>query len=86
MADEIEDMVTNYTKYGLTENEVVVGKALMDLMRNWEEILPDVGSNKLQKSKVLYFLRESTYMSTKEIRENMKQFKKVYYAIKRDEL
>lgn len=86
MACEITDMITNSTKYGLTENEVIVGKALVDLMTNWDEILPDDGSNKLQKSKVLYFLRESTYMTTKEIRENMKQFKKVYQAIKKTEL
>lgn len=86
ITDEIEDMVKNSDKYGLSENEVIVGNALIDLMKNWDQILQDVGSNKLQKSKVLYYLRETTYMTTKEIRENMKQFKKVYYAIKNDNL
>lgn len=83
MADEIEDMISHDKKYGLTEGEVIVGESLMLLLRNWENILEETESNKLQKSKVLYFLRESTMMSTKEIRENMKQYKKVYYAIKK---
>lgn len=40
-------------------------------------------SNKLQKSKILYFLREETMMSTKEVRDNMKKYKSVYAALKK---
>jgi hypothetical protein len=66
----------------LTENEKKVGLALCELFENWEDILYSSGSYKLQKSCVLYFLREETLMTTKELRDNMSRFKKEYYALK----
>lgn len=83
IANEIERMVDNYDEHLLNENEVKVGNALVDLLRNWEEVLPNGGSNKLQKSSVLYFLREETMMSTKEVRDNMKKYKCVYKLLKK---
>ena len=68
----------------LTENEKKVGLAMCELFENWEEILCSDGSNKLQKSSVLYFLREETMMTTKELRDNMKKYKDVYYLLKKD--
>jgi hypothetical protein len=82
MGDEIEDMILNHEKYSLNENEIKVGRALVTLLKNWEEVLPNDGSNKLQKSSVLYFLREETMMSTKEVRDNMKKYKNIYKFIK----
>jgi hypothetical protein len=76
-------MVNNYDEHLLNENEVKVGNALVDLLRNWEEVLPNGGSNKLQKSSVLYFLREETMMTTKEVRDNMKKYKCVYKLLKK---
>lgn len=86
ISDEIEDMINHRDENGLNDNEVLVGKSLITLLRNWEEVLPDNGSNKLQKSSVLYFLREDTMMSTKEIRENMKRYKNAYNMLKSFEL
>ena len=83
IANEIERMVNNYDEHLLNENEVEVGNALVDLLRNWEEVLPNGGSNKLQKSSVLYFLREETMMTTKEVRDNMKKYKCVYKLLKK---
>jgi hypothetical protein len=40
------------------------------------------GSNKLNKSTVLYQLREMTRLSTKEVRDSMKKYKKAYYTVK----
>lgn len=85
IANEIQDMIENADEYELNDNEVIVGQALVNLFRNWEQILPK-GSNKLQKSKILYFLREETMMTTKEIRDNMVNFKKIYYFLKKKEL
>ena len=81
MAGEIEKMVNRPEENYLNQNEVKVGIALIDLLRNWEELLPE-GSNKLQKSSVLYFLREETMMTTKEVRNNMKKYKCIYKIIK----
>jgi hypothetical protein len=86
MSSEIKTMVLEKDKNLLTENEIKVGIALTDLLDHWEEILNTDGSNKLQKSSVLYFLREETMMSTKEVRDNMRAFKKAYYLLKKNML
>lgn len=83
IANEIERMTNNHEEHSLNENEVKVGNALVELLRNWEEVLPNGGSNKLQKSSVLYFLREETMMTTKEVRDNMKKYKCVYKLLKK---
>lgn len=85
-ADEIEKMTLSPEENKLSEEEVTVGKALVNLLRNWEDVLPYDGSNKLQKSTVLYFLREETMMTTKEIRDNMRSYKSLYYVLKEMEL
>ena len=66
----------------LSDKEKKVGIALCELFENWEDILCPDGSNKLHKSSVLYFLREETMMTTKELRENMSVYKKEYYLLK----
>lgn len=83
MSAEIKNMMNEQEKNSLTENEVKVGVALTELLDHWEEVLNVDGSNKLQKSSVLYFLREETMMTTKEVRDNMRAFKKAYYLLKK---
>lgn len=83
IANEIERMTNNAEQHLLNENEIKVGNALVELLRNWEEVLPNGGSNKLQKSSVLYFLREETMMTTKEVRDNMKKYKCMYKLLKK---
>ena len=82
-AKEIEEMIDNPVKNRLNENQIKVGKALVDILTNWEELFAQMGSNKFNKSSILLFLKETTYLSTKEIRDSMKQFKNQYYAIKK---
>ena len=82
VTNEIKKMIADPHQNGLNDNEVKVGTALVELFENWEEILND-GSNKLQKSSVLYFLREETMMTTKELRDNMKGFKNVYFLLRK---
>ena len=82
MANEIEGMIFDENN-ALNSDEIKVGRALVSLLRNWEEVLPDGGSNKLQKSSVLYYLREETMMTTKEVRDNMKKYKSAYKLIKK---
>ena len=83
VADEIDRMILYSEEHLLSENEIKVGNALVNLLRHWEEILPNGGSNKLQKSSVLYFLREETMMTTKEVRDNMKKYKCIYKLLKK---
>ena len=83
MSSEIKTMMSEREKNALTDNEMKVGVALTELLDHWEEVLNVDGSNKLQKSSVLYFRREETMMTTKEVRDNMKSFKKAYYILKK---
>lgn len=83
MSAEIKTMMSEREKNSLTDNEIKVGVALTELLDHWEDVLNVDGSNKLQKSSVLYFLREETMMTTKEVRDNMKSFKKAYYILKK---
>ena len=81
--DNINEMIDNKEKYKLNENEIKVGKALIALMSNWEELFAQMGSNKFNKSSILMFLKEMTLLNTKEIRDGMKKFKVNYYDIKK---
>lgn len=85
---EIQKMIDFPEKNNLNESEIKVGKALVELLDNWENcvLTEDSKSNKLQKNKVLYFLREETMMSTKIVRENMKKYFALYKSIKKREL
>lgn len=83
MSREIKSMMNEREKNALTDDEVRVGVALTELLDHWEDVLNVDGSNKLQKSSVLYFLREETMMSTKSVRDNMKKFRSAYYILKK---
>lgn len=83
MSGEIKSMMNEREKNALTDDEVRVGVALTELLDHWEDVLNVDGSNKLQKSSVLYFLREETMMSTKSVRDNMKKFRNAYYILKK---
>ena len=72
----------NNIKNNLSDKEILVGEALIDLLENWEDILSTNGSNKLNKSLILYHLREVTRLSTKEVRDSMRKYKKAYYQMK----
>lgn len=78
----IKEIMTKHHKTPLTEKEIMVGEALVQLLENWEDILISDGSNKLNKSNILYFLRETTMLSTKEVRDSMKKYKKAYFLTK----
>ena len=82
---KIQEMI-NDKNLSLTDDEKKVGLALCELFENWEDILCADGSNKLQKSSVLYFLREETMMTTKELRDHMKCYRDAYYVLKNLEI
>lgn len=79
-SDAIQKIMSSGEK--LTQNEVKVGEALVALMNNWEELFARMGSDKFNKSSILLYLKETTYLSTKEIRKSMRKYKDAYLAIK----
>lgn len=80
--ENIKKILENKEKLKLNENEIKVGSALLTLLTNWDEIFAQMGSNKFNKSSILLFLKETTNMNTKEIRDSLKIYKKRYYEIK----
>lgn len=82
LTKRITEMVSLPENFGLKENEIKVGNALINLFENWDYVLSTDNSSKLNKSVVLLFLREQTGLDTKGIRDNLKKFKKEFLIIK----
>ena len=68
-------------KEQLTDNEVKLGIALLELFENYKTIFLGTDNNKFNKNIILLSIREMTNLSTKEIRNAMKRFKKLYYVV-----
>lgn len=71
-------------KRNLTDNEVKIGNALMQILDHWGEMIDDSGSNKFNKVSMLYFIKEYTLCSTTEVRNAMKIYKNLYLFSKQD--
>ena len=80
--ENIRKILEDKEKSRLSRNEELVGQALIQLMTNWEELFAQMGSNKFNKSSILLYLKETTMLGTKEIRDALKMYKKKYYEIK----
>lgn len=78
----IGEMIEDPKKYNLKENEIKIGAALKTLLEHWEYVLTTDASDKLNKTAILKYLRESTCLDTKGVRDNMKKFKKEFLLIK----
>lgn len=79
---EIEHMVSPDYKEKLTENERNVGIALLELLKNWEEIFTRLETKKFNKTSAYYFIKEYTMLSSKEVRDAMKKYKNLYFFTK----
>jgi hypothetical protein len=78
----IQKILDDTDRFRLNENERKVGSALVNLMTNWEDLFAQMGSDKFNKSSILLYLKETTMLNTKEIRDAMRVYKKKYYDIK----
>jgi hypothetical protein len=65
----------------LNDSERKLGYALIDVFDNYETIFSSSDNNKFNKNIILLSLRDMTNLSTKEIRNSMKRFKKLYIVI-----
>lgn len=83
MIDKIRDkMDNNDTTHELNDNEVKIGYALLEMLTNWDDIFKRLGSDKFNKTSVLFFIKEYTLLTTKEVRDGSRIYKKMYYEIK----
>ena len=78
----IEKIINNKKELELTKEEIKVGQALIDLIKNWDDLFVQMGSNKFNKSSILMYLRETTMLNNKALREALKTYKTMYYNVK----
>ena len=86
---EIEnEMVQDYPdKKKLTDNEIKVGRCLIEILEKWETVFDDMkGGAKYNKNQFLETVRNYTKLSTKDIRVGMKRYKIMYELLKSDGL
>ncbi len=82
-SSSIYEIITNENDLKLTKNEIMVGRALIEILGNWDELFANLGSNKFNKSSILLYLKEATSLSTPEIRSSMRRFKTTYSKTKK---
>jgi transcription initiation factor IIE alpha subunit len=82
-ANDINETIEDPVGNKLNENQIKVGKALVELLTNWDELFAQMGSDKFNKSSILFYLKEQTLLNTKDIRDSMKNFKSMYYVLKK---
>ena len=79
---KIKYMVDNPERIGLKNNERKLGVALLSLFDNWDEVIKNGASNKLNKSAVLYYLKEATGFDSKTVRTCIKKYKKEFLLVR----
>ena len=83
MSNIIEEINDELKNPKLTDNERAVGESLVYMFENWEIIFSDNnGNNKFNKNLVLHNIREMTSLTTKEIRNGMRRYKRIYKSIR----
>jgi hypothetical protein len=65
----------------MNENEKKLGIALMEIFENYNTLFTEVDNKKFNKNVILLSLREMTNLTTKEIRNSMKKYKKLYLVV-----
>jgi hypothetical protein len=69
------------TEKNLTDNELKLGEALVEIFENYETIFVGPSNNKYNKNIILLSLREMTNLNTKEIRSAIKKYKIIYLGM-----
>lgn len=84
--EEIEEILKSGkgNKRNLTNNEIKVGNALLEILEHWEDMIDDSSSRKFNKVSMLYFLKEYTLCNTTEVRNAMKIYKNTYLFTKQN--
>lgn len=81
---EISKMLESPEEYGLTESDVKVGQALVNILTDWDNIFREFESKKYNKSQVDAFIKETTMLPTRQIREAKKKFAAAYFKMKQE--
>jgi hypothetical protein len=78
----LNELKDNMSEPNISEQEIKLGEALTDIFTNYGAIFQETSNNnKFNKNIILFELREMTNLSTKEIRNSLKRYKKIYFHI-----
>ena len=83
--EKIQHILSPENNEKLTDKERQVGYALLEILMNWEQIFSNLSAdNKFNKTSFLYFVKEYTQLSTKDVRDAMKKYKDIYFTEKQN--
>jgi hypothetical protein len=83
--EKIQHILSPENNEKLTDKERQVGYALLEILMNWEQIFSNLSTdNKFNKTSFLYFVKEYTQLSTKDVRDAMKKYKDIYFTEKQN--
>lgn len=82
--EKIQMMLSPENSDELTKNEIQVGYALLEILMNWEKFFSLSSDRKFNKTSFLYFVKEYTLLSTKEVRDAMRKYKDIYFVEKQN--
>lgn len=78
----IEDMIVQIESEienpNISDNEVKLGYALIQIFKDFDDIFQIGDGNKFNKNLILLSIRDMTSLNTKEIRISMKRYRKIY--------
>ena len=77
----LERLKDNLDNNETSDQEHKLGSAIYDLFENYNQIFHETSNNKFNKNLILFELREMTNLSTKEIRNSIKKYKKLYFDL-----
>ena len=84
----IDELKLDIRTKNLNENEFKVGHSLVKILEEWKTLFADnqsgKNSPKFNKNLILFYIRDMTGLTTKEIRNGMKRFKGLYRGFKND--
>lgn len=91
IVDSIQNQLDN--NHELKKDEILVGEGIVELLSNWDILFLEETpkgqyekkvTNKYQKNKILFLLKELTRLETKDIRLGMMPYKELYPLIKKE--
>lgn len=81
VSQSIKDEINNNHK--LKSNDIKVGMAIIQILDNWEMMISSEDkSNILARNKILLAIRESAFLTAKEVRNSLKKYKTIYELLK----
>jgi hypothetical protein len=83
---DIDHSIDNMEKNDLSEEDCLVGNAIINILTNYEEIFSatENTTNKFTKSVVLYRISEMTLLDQKDIKISLKKYKEMYKKSKQN--